>query len=139
MTVCILDTDHLTLLQHAHTGVTKQALSQPPEWLAITVVTVEEQLGGWYAQIRKARKIDQQQRAYEGLSEVVNAIQLLRVLPFSRAALERHVELKKEFRRIGRRDLAIAAIVLENNATLVTRNRVDFEQIPGLRIEDWSA
>jgi tRNA(fMet)-specific endonuclease VapC len=36
-------------------------------------------------------------------------------------------------------DLSIAAVVLEEKATLVTRNRRDFEDIEGLVIEDWSA
>jgi tRNA(fMet)-specific endonuclease VapC len=39
--------------------------------------------------------------------------------------------------RIGTQDLKIACTAIANDALLLTANLRDFEQVPGLRVEDW--
>ena len=34
-------------------------------------------------------------------------------------------------------DLKIAAVTLADDALLLTANRTDFQQVPGLRFENW--
>ena len=116
-----------------------RAVLVPRDRLATTVITFEEQVSGWYTAVRKARDAIKLARAYEGLLEVARTAQVIRILPFPRAAIDLYLDLKKQHPRLGKMDLAIAAIALHNNATLVTRNRQDFEQIAGLILEDWSA
>jgi tRNA(fMet)-specific endonuclease VapC len=61
-----------------------------------------------------------------------------RILPFDAAAaaiLGRFPP--KLIRQIGARDSRIAAIALANDATLLSANLRDFQQVPGLRVEDW--
>ena len=48
MSLHILDTDTLTLYQTGHAQVVRRVLEHPLAELAVTVVSVEEQLGGWY-------------------------------------------------------------------------------------------
>ena len=55
MNLFVLDTDMLTLVQEGHPAASRRFLSEPSEALAITVLTVEEQLSGWYTQARKAK------------------------------------------------------------------------------------
>jgi tRNA(fMet)-specific endonuclease VapC len=58
------------------------------------------------------------------------------VVPFDRAAAERYAALP--FRRRSF-DGLIAAHALACGAVLVTNNPSDFEHVPGLRMENWSA
>ena len=44
---------------------------------------------------------------------------------------------RKQKIRIGNSDLRIAAICVVHSATLISRNRKDFEQVPGLSVEFW--
>lgn len=138
MSLYVLDTDHVSLFRYGHTAVVARVEATPVEQLATTIITIEEQLSGWYTQVRKARDADKLARAYAGLFQVVEGAATMRVLPFTAAAVQRYLELRKRLPRLGKLDLSIAAIVLENAGILVTRNRGDFDQVPGLVIEDWS-
>lgn len=60
------------------------------------------------------------------------------MLKFDRDAYNCYTDLVSQRIRIGTRDLRIAAVVMSKNAILVTRNRRDFERVPGLRFEDWT-
>ena len=138
MTLYVLDTDHLSLYRHGQATVVRRVEAVPADELAITVITIEEQLSGWYAQVRQARTPDKLARAYAGLFDVAETIRRIRVLPFPSSAVQHYFDLRKRYPRLGKLDLEIAAIVLHHNGTLVTRNRQDFVQIPQLSLEDWS-
>lgn len=63
------------------------------------------------------------------------------VLPVDLAVAERAGDLLAAVRRRGRprstEDILIAATALSHRLIMVTHNRRDFLDIPGLRIEDW--
>jgi tRNA(fMet)-specific endonuclease VapC len=61
------------------------------------------------------------------------------VLAFDDAAAAVFQRLRRTRLRIGTMDVKIAAIVRSREATLLSRNLADFRQVPGLRVEDWTA
>ena len=138
MMLYILDTDILTHFQAGQPAVLAHVRACPADQLAISIISVEEELRGWYTMLRRAKKPDQLARAYQRLTEAVRFFANLRILSFTEPAIARYEQLRKSCSAIGKNDLRIAAIVLENGGTLVTRNLSDFQSIPGLTIEDWS-
>lgn len=138
MSLSILDTDMLTLFAEGHPVVTRRFFQHRSEDVAITVLSVEEQLSGWYTQVRKAKRQDQLARAYRELARSVRFLSGLQILDYDVSAMQRYDQLRKQKIRIGRTDLRIASVVLEQSAVLVTRNLRDFRRVPGLAVEDWS-
>ncbi len=137
MSLYILDTDHVTLHQHGHAQTVAAILAHPADELAITVITVEEQMRGRLAQI--GRPGANLALSYDQLRTTAQYFCELRVLAFHAAAQQLYERLRAENVRIGALDLRIAAIALVQDAVLVTRNMRDFKQVPGLALEDWSA
>lgn len=138
MSLFVLDTDSLVLFQEGHEAVCRRALSHSIEELAISVITVEEQLSGWYTLLRRAKDVHKLARAYQRLADAVALLSRFRILSFTEPAIGRFEQLKAQKLGVKHMDLRIAAITLGHAGTLVTRNARDFQRVPGLAIEDWS-
>jgi len=138
MSLYVLDTDILTLYQHGHPEVAKNVLKHPIAELAIAIISVEEELSGWYTKLRQARKHDQLARIYQRLGDAVHFFARFQFFSYTEPAIVRYENLRGVHRSVGKNDLRIAAIALEHGAIVVTRNVRDFKRIVGLSIEDWS-
>jgi tRNA(fMet)-specific endonuclease VapC len=76
--------------------------------------------------------------AQQWLSKTLDFLCGFTILKFDSGAEAQFQALRAQKIKIGTQDLKIAPVTLNQNATLITRNRRDFEQIPNLKIEDWS-
>jgi tRNA(fMet)-specific endonuclease VapC len=138
MAVFVLDTDTLSLHQRNHPHVLRAVAAHPADTLVVTVVTIEEQIGGWSALARSARTPDEHEAASRFLAGLVVSWGGFTLAPLTAAAVGRFGQLVRSKLNVKRNDLRIAAIALELGATVVTRNRRDFGRVVGLAIEDWS-
>src|SRR5690348_11210546 len=102
-----------------------------------TVITFEEHMRGWLAGLRRAREVSDLVWPYDQLIALVRFFQAWDILRFDDASASRFANLRSQRIRIGTQDLKIASIVLEQNALLLSANLRDFQQVPGLQVEDW--
>ncbi len=139
----VLDTDHLSVLEWEASPTTQRLLKRlsliAPEEAATTIVNFEEQMRGWLAYLSRARTLPQQVEAYRRLKRHLDNYRTIVVLDFGLHAATEFQRLRKRHRTLGTMDLKIAAIVLANDATLLSRNLTDFRKIPDLKVEDWTA
>ena len=138
MSFWVLDTDHVSLFQQNYPILTGRINAVNPEEIGVTVITLEEQFYGRLNGIRRANSPEKLISAYAKLSATWNYFATVNLLDFDLDASNCFAELLRQKIRIGTQDLRIAAVVMSRNAILVTRNRRDFERIPGLRFEDWT-
>jgi tRNA(fMet)-specific endonuclease VapC len=138
----ILDTDHLSVLDRG--GLQAQPLLMRlaninPNQVAVTIISYEEQMRGWLSYVAKSQNVETQVLAYKELKKQLTNYCMIPILEFDPTAAQEFQRLKKAYPRLGTMDLKIAAIVLVNQAILLTRNIADFGQIGGLNIEDWTS
>lgn len=138
----ILDTDHITLLEHAENPASirlrDKLLTLQPHEFATTIISYEEQLRGWLDQIAKRKIVLEQVSGYGKLHRQLRHFCAIHVLDFSELAATEFQRLRTERIRLATMDMKIAAIALSLTATLLTRNARDFIKVPNLRFEDWT-
>jgi tRNA(fMet)-specific endonuclease VapC len=137
----ILDTDHISALQQrdAPKAFALQARLETLslDEIATTVITLEEQTRGWLGLIRRYTDVHRQVAYYERLVKLFDFFAEWQILPFDQRAAGEFKRLRQQGVRIGTMDLKIASIVLVSGGTLLSGNNRDFQQVPGIQVEDW--
>ena len=133
----VFDTDHISLYGRDFPEIVERvAFTQTP--LITTVVTVEEQIRGRMKQLAETKTDSHRSQVYEWLTQTIRFLNAFEVLQYTVEAQQTFIRLRSERVRIGTRDLQIASIALAHGGVVLTRNRKDFAQVPGLTMEDWS-
>jgi tRNA(fMet)-specific endonuclease VapC len=137
----ILDTDHISILQHADSPIA-QSLSErlansPDRDVTTTAISLEEQSRSWLSLISRYSDVRRQVTYYDRFVATCRFFAKWRVVPFDDRAAEQFQQLRAARVRIAATDLKIASICQVNSATLLSRNLRDFRKVPGLHVEDW--
>ncbi len=105
--------------------------------MAVTIITVEEQMRGWLAEINRHHDPHRQIAPYAKLQRQVEVFADWTILPWDAQAADQFLSFRRQGLRIGSLDLKIACIALAHDAVLLTRNAGDFARVPSLRLENW--
>jgi tRNA(fMet)-specific endonuclease VapC len=140
--VYLLDTDHISILQRPtdpeYSNLSQHLSHVPPNTVFTSIVSFHEQIAGWHGYLNKARKPAGVILAYRMLAQILADHAHAAVLPFDASASTNFHHLRSSGVRIETLDLRIASIALSREYTVLTRNTVDFAQVPGLRCADWT-
>ncbi len=137
----LLDTDCYSEASGENIAYAIRFEAMDPALRGIAVVTAEEVSRGWLAKIRTVQASDNAAKlllAYRKFQDAISAMRGEIILPYTTAAHVHYLRLKSQKLRVGTRDLRIASIALAHGATLVTRNRRDFDLVPSLPLEVWN-
>lgn len=139
----VLDSNHLSLIDRSESTAGQRILQRieavGKDDFATTIVNYEEQTRGWLSYAAKAKRNAELIDCYRRLERHLQMFCGTRILAFDEPAAVQFQALKSSKLRVGTMDLRIAAIVLSRNATLLSGNLRDFQHVPNLRVEDWTA
>jgi tRNA(fMet)-specific endonuclease VapC len=135
----VLDTDHFSELVRGSFagGHLQQQIEAQQAQVFVTVITAQETFEGWFALINRQKAGMAQTAAYAQFLKSLETLVKFAILPFDEDAARVFERLQERRIRIGTMDLKLASICLAHEATLLTRNHVDFSKVPDLRADNW--
>src|SRR5689334_7668634 len=111
----LIDTDHISLIARGSTEgarILARLLKLDPTEYAVSIISYEEQVRGWLAEITRTRAVDHQKVLYARLLQMLTYYCHSAILPFDDQAIEVYQPLWLQRLRLGTMDLKIAAIAL---------------------------
>lgn len=127
----LLDTNVLSALVRDPQGAVAEHIARVGETNVCTSIVVAAELRYGAAKRGSARLTQQ-------LDVILTAMDVVPFeSPMDRVYADVRTALEQRGRPIGGNDLIIAAQALALDAVLVTDNVKEFEQVPGLKIENW--
>ena len=93
---------------------------------------------GWLSVIARVRNQSREVVAYQRLQALLRFFNEIPVLDYTEIVAARFEDLRRSRLRVGSMDLKIAAIALSQDGLLLSSNLKDFNQVPNLRVEDWT-
>jgi tRNA(fMet)-specific endonuclease VapC len=135
----VLDTDHLSELERSSPAGQRlvERLGSSALEKALTVISVEEKVRGWLAEINRRTDPNRQISPYSKFQREIETFANWILLPWDEEAANLFVSFRRQGVRVGSMDLKIACITIVHGAMLLTRNSRDFAQVPDLKIENW--
>jgi tRNA(fMet)-specific endonuclease VapC len=136
------DTDVLTEVLLGDAFFAARAAQIKDREQAVPIVVIEEIIRGRLNVIRQAEAGTAKvglERAYELFEQTLTELRRLSILSYTVQAEELFQSWRQQKLRLSTHDLRIAALCVAHSATLVSRNRRDFERVPGLSVEFWDA
>ncbi len=135
----LLDTNHLREFGKASAAGQRlfDRLDLSGDEVATCIVCVEEQARGWLAEIKAAKDEASEIWSYSQYKEHVETSSRWLILDWDTDAARLFRRLRGQGVRIGTMDLRIACITMVHDALLLSRNKADFDKVPGLRFENW--
>lgn len=135
----VLDTNHYGELAGDTTlgRILSQRLLEARADAFTTIITIQEVSQGWLAEINRRKAGTAQLGAYQQFSKAIAGFSHLTILPFDREAALVFHQLHSLKLKVGTMDLKIAAICISHEATLLSRNLIDFDKVPGLKVTNW--
>ncbi len=94
MSISILDTDTLTLLQWDRLEIVGRFLEAPPNDVGVTIISVQEQFTGWLAAVNRVKNDQDLAFAYQRLTDNVRLLSGMRIFTYSEAAIRRYHTLQ---------------------------------------------
>ena len=133
-----MDTDIFTALQQDNMKVVRKLWAYTDADVCLSIITVQEQFDGWLRVLNRTKTDADLARVYQNWASTVRNISGMPIITFTEQAILRYRTLLTMKLNIGKMDLRIAAIALEEDATVITRNLRDFERVPDLKCENWA-